>query len=52
MVSSRFKRDSPFHVHALYFARRWVKTFNGSAEEVEPNDERGSPEGSIEMAGY
>ena len=23
MVSSRFKRDSPFHVHASYFAGRW-----------------------------
>ena len=52
MVSSRFKRDSPFHVHASYFARRGEQTFSGSTAEVESNNERGSPKGSIEMAGY
>ena len=52
MVSRRFKRDSPFHVHESYFAGRGVKTFSGSTTKVESNNERGSPKGSIKMVRY
>ena len=52
MISSRFKRDSPFHVHASYFAGKGVQTLSGSTAEVESNNEGGSLKGSIKMARY